>query len=155
MYFYSIQRKVEVKILMQYIWRCVCSREDFCVIGVVTLCLIGRCWIVLRVLALITGFNSDSYASSRCSTVLLIWGWENIKSSMCPRRVLEYSPCAIHCVRLRVRNRERLRVRNWMWSCTNDLRRWSIGSENCNAMRRQSECYHTFISCVSLKRHAF
>ena len=52
------------------------------------------------------------------------------------------------CARSRVRLNERSRVRvsaRKMWSCTNDLRRWSIGSEDYNAMRRQSVC---LLSCL-------
>jgi len=47
-----------------------------------------------------TGFTFDAIHNCRPttkwystpSTVFLIWGWENVKSSMCSRRVLEYSP---------------------------------------------------------------
>jgi len=56
--------------------------------------------------------------------------------------------CATACEESRARSRVRVSAK--MWSCTIDLRCWSTGSEDCNAMRRQSECLssHLHFVCV-------
>ena len=43
--------------------------------------------------------------------------------------------------------RSRVRVSAKLWSCMIDLRCWSTGSEDCNAMQRQSGCFVITLSC--------